>query len=157
MSRRRRPEKRTILPDPKFDDLVVSKFINNLMHKGKKSIAETIFYESLDIISGKLKSNEPLEVFKKALENATPMLEVRSRRIGGSTYQVPIEVNPKRKQALAMRWLIDFARSGGGKSMAERLANELMAAFKNEGATIEKKKNTHKMAEANKAFAHFRI
>ncbi len=157
MSRRRRPEKRTILPDPKFDDLVVSKFINNLMMKGKKSIAETIFYESLDIIGGRLKSNEPLEVFKKALENATPMLEVRSRRIGGSTYQVPIEVNPKRKQALAMRWLIDFARIGGGKSMAERLANELMAAFKNEGATIEKKKNTHKMAEANKAFAHFRI
>ncbi len=157
MSRRRRPEKRTILPDPKFDDLIVSKFINNLMHKGKKSIAETIFYDSLDIIGGKLKSNEPLEVFKKALENATPMLEVRSRRIGGSTYQVPIEVNPKRKQALAMRWIIDFARSGGGKSMAERLANELMAAFKNEGATIEKKKNTHKMAEANKAFAHFRI
>lgn len=157
MSRRRRPEKRTILPDPKFDDLVVSKFINNLMLKGKKSIAETIFYDSLEIIGGKLKSNEPLEVFKKALENATPMLEVRSRRIGGSTYQVPIEVNPKRKQALAMRWLIDFARTGGGKSMAERLANELMAAFKNEGATIEKKKNTHKMAEANKAFAHFRI
>ena len=157
MSRRRRPEKRTILPDPKFDDLIVSKFINNLMMKGKKSIAETIFYDSLDIIGGRLKSNEPLEVFKKALENATPMLEVRSRRIGGSTYQVPIEVNPKRKQALAMRWLIDFARSGGGKSMAERLANELMAAFKNEGATIEKKKNTHKMAEANKAFAHFRI
>ncbi len=157
MSRRRRPEKRTILPDPKFDDLVVSKFINNLMLKGKKSIAETIFYESLEIIGGKLKSNEPLEVFKKALENATPMLEVRSRRIGGSTYQVPIEVNPKRKQALAMRWLIVFARTGGGKSMAERLANELMAAFKNEGATIEKKKNTHKMAEANKAFAHFRI
>ena len=157
MSRRRRPEKRTILPDPKFDDLIVSKFINNLMLKGKKSIAETIFYNSLEIIGGRLKSNEPLEVFKKALENATPMLEVRSRRIGGSTYQVPIEVNPKRKQALAMRWLIDFARSGGGKSMAERLANELMAAFKNEGATIEKKKNTHKMAEANKAFAHFRI
>ncbi len=157
MSRRRRPEKRTILPDPKFDDLVVSKFINNLMLKGKKSIAETIFYNSLEIIGGRLKSNEPLEVFKKALENATPMLEVRSRRIGGSTYQVPIEVNPKRKQALAMRWLIDFARTGGGKSMAERLANELMAAFKNEGATIEKKKNTHKMAEANKAFAHFRI
>ena len=127
------------------------------MLKGKKSIAETIFYNSLEIIGGRLKSNEPLEVFKKALENATPMLEVRSRRIGGSTYQVPIEVNPKRKQALAMRWLIDFARTGGGKSMAERLANELMAAFKNEGATIEKKKNTHKMAEANKAFAHFRI
>jgi len=157
MSRRRRPEKRTILPDPRYGDIVISKFINNLMHKGKKSIAEVIFYDALDLIGKKLKSNEPLEVFKKALENATPLLEVRSRRIGGSTYQVPIEVNPKRKQALAMRWLIDFARLGGGKSMAERLANELMAAFKNEGATIEKKRNTHKMAEANKAFAHFRI
>ena len=157
MARRRRPEIRVILPDPRFGDLVISKFINNLMLKGKKSIAESIFYESLKIISSKLKTDTPEEIFKKALENATPMLEVRSRRIGGSTYQVPIEVNPKRKQALAMRWLIDFSRSGSGKSMAMKLANELISASKNEGSTIEKKRNTHKMAEANKAFAHFRI
>ena len=146
-----------ILPDPRFGDLVISKFINNLMLKGKKSIAEKIFYDSLKIISSKLKIDTPEEIFKKALENATPMLEVRSRRIGGSTYQVPIEVNPKRKQALAMRWLIDFSRTGKGKNMALKLANELISASKNEGSTIEKKKNTHKMAEANKAFAHFRI
>ncbi len=157
MARRRRPEKRLILPDPRFDDLVVSKFINNLMLKGKKSIAENIFYDALEIISSKLKTDEPVDVFRKALENATPMLEVRSRRIGGSTYQVPIEVNPKRKMALAMRWLIDFSRSGSGTSMAVKLANELISASKNEGSTIEKKRNTHKMAEANKAFAHFRI
>ena len=146
-----------ILPDPRFGDLVISKFINNLMLKGKKSIAEKIFYDSLKIISSKLKTDTPEEIFKKALENATPMLEVRSRRIGGSTYQVPIEVNPKRKQALAMRWLIDFSRTGTGKNMALKLANELISASKNEGSTIEKKRNTHKMAEANKAFAHFRI
>ncbi|MCH8273044.1 MAG: 30S ribosomal protein S7 [Candidatus Marinimicrobia bacterium] len=157
MARRRRPEIRVILPDPRFGDLVISKFINNLMLKGKKSIAEKIFYDSLKIISSKLKIDTPEEIFKKALENATPMLEVRSRRIGGSTYQVPIEVNPKRKQALAMRWLIDFSRTGKGKNMALKLANELISASKNEGSTIEKKKNTHKMAEANKAFAHFRI
>ncbi len=157
MSRRRRPERRVILPDPIYGDLVVAKFINNLMLKGKKSVAEKIFYESLEIISGKLKTDTPEDIFKKALENATPMLEVRSRRIGGSTYQVPIEVNPKRKQALAMRWLIDFSRTGTGKSMAIKLANELISASKNEGSTIEKKRNTHKMAEANKAFAHFRI
>ena len=146
-----------ILPDPRFGDLVISKFINNLMLKGKKSIAEKIFYDSLDIISSKLKTDTPEDIFKKALENATPMLEVRSRRIGGSTYQVPIEVNPKRKQALAMRWLIDFSRTSTGKNMAMKLANELISASKNEGSTIEKKRNTHKMAEANKAFAHFRI
>ena len=157
MARRRRPEKRMILPDPRFGDLIISKFINNLMLKGKKSVAEKIFYDSLEIISGKLKTDTPEDIFKKALENATPMLEVRSRRIGGSTYQVPIEVNPKRKQALAMRWLIGFSRSGVGKSMAIKLANELISASKNEGSTIEKKKNTHKMAEANKAFAHFRV
>ena len=157
MARRRRPEIRVILPDPRFGDLVISKFINNLMLKGKKSIAEKIFYDSLKIISSKLKTDTPEEIFKKALENATPMLEVRSRRIGGSTYQVPIEVNPKRKQALAMRWLIDFSRTGTGKNMALKLANELISASKNEGSTIEKKRNTHKMAEANKAFAHFRI
>ncbi len=157
MARRRRPEIRVILPDPRFGDLVISKFINNLMLKGKKSIAEKIFYDSLEIISSKLKTDTPEDIFKKALENATPLLEVRSRRIGGSTYQVPIEVNPKRKQALAMRWLIDFSRTGTGKHMALKLANELISASKNEGSTIEKKRNTHKMAEANKAFAHFRI
>ena len=157
MARRRRPEIRVILPDPRFGDLVISKFINNLMLKGKKSIAEKIFYDSLDLISSKLKTDTPEDIFKKALENATPMLEVRSRRIGGSTYQVPIEVNPKRKQALAMRWLIDFSRTSTGKNMAMKLANELISASKNEGSTIEKKRNTHKMAEANKAFAHFRI
>tara|TARA_Y100001970_G_C13832100_1_gene650244 strand:- start:254 stop:721 length:468 start_codon:yes stop_codon:yes gene_type:complete len=154
--RRRRPERRTINPDPVFSDLVVAKFINNLMKDGKKSIAEKIVYSSLDLIKKKEKTDQPLEIFKKALKNASPVLEVKSRRIGGATYQVPIEIPENRRLALAMRWIISFARSRKGNSMVDRLSAELIAASKNEGSTIKKKEDTHKMAEANKAFAHFR-
>ena len=154
--RRRRPEKREILPDPVYGDLVVAKFINYLMEGGKKSIAERIFYNSLDIISNQLKSNEPLDVFKKAIKNVAPMLEVKSKRIGGATYQVPMEVAESRKIALAMRWILNYSRSRKGKTMSNRLAAELIAASNNEGSSVKKKEDTHKMAEANKAFAHFR-
>ena len=154
--RRRRPEKRTILPDPIYNDLVVAKFINYIMVGGKKSIAERIFYNSLDIISSQLKSDEPLDVFKKAIKNVAPMLEVKSKRIGGATYQVPMEVAEGRKMALAMRWILNYSRSRKGKTMSNRLAAELIAASKNEGSSVKKKEDTHKMADANKAFAHFR-
>jgi len=154
--RRRRPEKRTILPDPIYNDLVVAKFINYIMVGGKKSIAEKIFYNSLEIISNQMKSNEPLDVFKKAIKNVAPMLEVKSKRIGGATYQVPMEVAESRKMALAMRWILNYSRSRKGKTMSNRLAAELMAASNNEGSSVKKKEDTHKMAEANKAFAHFR-
>ena len=154
--RRRRPEKRTILPDPIYNDLVVAKFINYLMEGGKKSIAEKIFYNSLDIITSQLKSDEPLDVFKKAIKNVAPMLEVKSKRIGGATYQVPMEVAESRKIALAMRWILNYSRSRKGKTMSNRLAAELIAASNNEGSSVKKKEDTHKMAEANKAFAHFR-
>ena len=154
--RRRRPEKRTILPDPIYNDLVVAKFINYIMVGGKKSVAEKIFYNSLEIISNQMKSNEPLDVFKKAIKNVAPMLEVKSKRIGGATYQVPMEVADSRKMALAMRWILNYSRSRKGKTMSNRLAAELIAASKNEGASVKKKEDTHKMAEANKAFAHFR-
>lgn len=155
MRRRRAPE-RKILPDPKYGSVLVSKFINNLMKDGKKSIAEKIFYNAMDIISEKMKTDNPLEVFNKAIENVAPILEVRSRRVGGATYQVPVEVREKRRISLAIRWLITYARSRGEKTMALRLANEIMAAYRNEGAAIKKREDTHKMAEANKAFAHFR-
>ena len=154
--RRRRPEKRKILPDPIFKDLVVAKFVNYLMWDGKKSVAEKIFYNSLDIIKQKIKDEEPIEVFKKALDNTAPVLEVKSKRIGGATYQVPVEVSKSRKMALAMRWILSFSRSRKGQNMETRLAAELMAAFNNEGSSIKKKEDTHKMAEANKAFSHFR-
>ena len=154
--RRRRPEKRTILPDPNYKDYTVAKFINYLMKNGKKSIAEKIFYNSLNIISEKEKTDDPIDVFKKALENVSPTLEVKSKRIGGATYQVPMEVSTSRKLSLAMRWILGFSRSRKGKTMSNRLAAELIAAAKNEGSSIKKKEDTHKMAEANKAFAHFR-
>ena len=154
--RRRRPEKRTILPDPIYKDLIVAKFINYLMVGGKKSIAEKIFYNSLDIISSQLKTDDPLDVFKKAIKNVAPMLEVKSKRIGGATYQVPMEVADNRKIALAMRWILIYSRSRKGKTMSNRLASELIAASNNEGSSVKKKEDTHKMAEANKAFAHFR-
>jgi len=155
MSRRRKPEARTIQPDPQFDDLVVAKFINNLMFKGKKSTAESIFYSAMEKIKDKVKS-EGLEIFKQALENVGPRLEVKSKRIGGSTYQVPIEVSSQRRQALAMRWLISFARNRGGKTMSDRLAAEFIAAANQDGGAVKKREDTHRMAEANKAFAHFR-
>jgi small subunit ribosomal protein S7 len=155
MPRRRRPQKRVILPDPKFKDLIVAKFINGLMYDGKKSVAEKSFYAALDTVEKKLKK-DPLVVFKKAMENVAPMLEVKSRRVGGATYQVPIEVRDNRKQALSIRWLIRYSRLRNEKTMAERMASEFMMAFKNEGGSVKKKEDTHKMAEANKAFAHFR-
>ena len=154
--RRRRPEKRTILPDPLFNDMLAAKFINNIMSDGKKSLAETIFYTSIEKIENSTKSKDGLEIFKKAINNVSPMLEVKSKRIGGATYQVPIEVPENRKIALAMRWIISFAQSRKGNSMSDRLAAELLAAYKNEGSAVKKKEDTHKMAEANKAFAHFR-
>ncbi len=153
--RRRRPEKREILPDPVYNDLVVTKFVNNLMTSGKKSISERIFYKSLEIAATKSKENDGLAVFKKALENVAPVLEVKSKRIGGATYQVPVEISKNRKMALAMRWIIQYSKSRKGQTMADRLAAELVAASNNEGSSIKKKEDTHKMAEANKAFAHF--
>jgi len=152
--RRRRPEKREILPDPVFNDLVVTKFVNNLMTSGKKSISERIFYKSLKIAESQSK-DDGLSIFKQALENVSPALEVKSKRIGGATYQVPVEVSRNRKMALAMRWIIQYSKSRKGKTMADRLAAELVAASNNEGSSIKKKEDTHKMAEANKAFAHF--
>ena len=152
--RRRRPEKREILPDPVFNDLVVTKFVNNLMTSGKKSISERIFYKSLEIAETQSK-DDGLSIFKQALENVAPALEVKSKRIGGATYQVPVEVSRNRKMALAMRWIIQYSKSRKGKTMADRLAAELVAASNNEGSSIKKKEDTHKMAEANKAFAHF--
>ena len=154
--RRRRPEKRTILPDPTYKDYTVAKFINYLMKNGKKSIAEKIFYDSLSIISDKEKNEDAIDVFKKALSNVSPALEVKSKRIGGATYQVPMEVSQSRKLSLAMRWILGFSRGRKGKTMSNRLAAELIAAANNEGSSIKKKEDTHKMAESNKAFAHFR-
>lgn len=155
MARRRRAEKREILPDPKYQSIKIAKFINNLMERGKKSTAEGIFYKALDIIDQRSKG-QGVETFEKALRNAQPLLEVKSRRVGGSTYQVPVEVRSDRGQALASRWLISFAKARSGKNMAEKLAGEFMAAAAGEGATIKKREDTHRMAEANKAFAHFR-
>ena len=154
--RRRRPEKRVILPDPIYNDVVVARFINYIMKKGKKSIAEKILYGSLDLIKEKTKDDTPIDVFKKALENVAPVVEVKSKRVGGATYQVPLEVSQNRRVALAMRWILSYARSRKGKTMANRLASELIAASNKEGSAYKKKEDTHKMAEANKAFAHFR-
>jgi len=155
MSRRRRAQERKILPDPKYKSDLVAKFINGLMLDGKRSIAEHIFYDAMDLIEAKTKK-DPLSVFHKAMENSAPVLEVKSRRVGGATYQVPIEVRDKRRRTLSIRWLVSFARSRSERTMAEKLANEFMAAANGEGATIKKKDDTHRMAEANKAFAHFR-
>jgi small subunit ribosomal protein S7 len=153
--RRREVPKRPIIPDPKYHDKMVAKFINGLMLDGKKSVAERICYGSFDLIQEKT-SQDPLDVFKKAIKNAMPAIEVKSRRVGGSTYQVPVEVRPERKLALAMRWLIGYARDRGEKTMQERLAAEFLEAAGNRGATVKKKEDTHRMAEANKAFAHYR-
>ncbi len=155
MSRRSRAELRETPPDPRFESRMVTKFINNLMYDGKKSIAEKIFYDAMDIVEQR-SGQSGVQVFEQALTNAKPSLEVKSRRVGGATYQVPIEVRPERRAALATRWLIGFARARSEKSMAERLAGELLAASRGEGTTIKKKDDTHRMAEANKAFAHYR-
>ncbi len=155
MSRRSRAEKRVVEPDPRFESTTATKFINSLMLDGKKSIAESIFYDALEMAEER--SGQPgMNVFRQALTNAKPALEVKSRRVGGATYQVPIEVRPERRTALAIRWLISFARGRPEKTMAERLAGELLAASKGEGSTIKRKDDTHRMAEANKAFAHYR-
>ena len=155
MSRKGPAPKRKILPDPKFKDKTITKFINKLMWDGKKSTAERIFYKSLDAVQEKT-GEEGLKVFRQALENLKPVLEVRSRRVGGSNYQVPVEVRPDRKVSLAMRWLINYSRDRHDKSMVNCLANEIMDAFNNRGNAIKKKEETHKMAEANRAFSHFR-
>lgn len=155
MSRRSRAEVREIVGDPKFDSQLAAKFVNTLMLGGKKSVAESIFYEALDMVEEK-SGQSGLQVFNQAVQNAKPALEVKSRRVGGATYQVPVEVRPERRDALAIKWLISFARGRGERSMAERLANELLSASRNEGSTIKKKDDTHRMAEANKAFAHYR-
>lgn len=155
MPRKKKVIKREILPDPKYHDVLVAKFINNILRKGKKSVAEAILYRALGIIEEKTKESG-LEVFRKAVENVQPTLEVKSRRVGGSTYQVPIEVRSNRREALAIRWLISYAKSRNETTMADKLAGELIAAWKEEGAAIKKKEDTHRMAEANKAFAHFR-
>ena len=155
MPRRREVPKRRIIPDPKFKDKLVTKFTNTLMLGGKKSTAEGILYGALDIIQERHKE-DPLEVFRKALDNVKPKLEVKSRRVGGATYQVPVEVRPERRVALAMRWLVTYARERGEKTMRERLAGELRDAAEGRGNAVKKKDDTHKMAEANKAFAHYR-
>jgi small subunit ribosomal protein S7 len=153
--RRRRPVKREQLPDPKFGSKLVSKFINCMMIQGKKGIAETSFYKAMDIIQKKTQK-DPIEVFVQALENAKPLVEVKSRRVGGATYQVPVEIRPERRQALGIRWLVTNSRNRSEKTMFEKLAGELMDAFNNTGTSIKKKEDTHKMAEANKAFAHYK-
>ena len=156
MSRRRKPEIRVILPDPKYKNLVVTKFMNMVMEDGKKSVAEKIVYGALDQIATKKKSNEPAVILQAAFDNVAPSVEVKSRRVGGATYQVPVEVRSTRRTTLAMRWVIDAASKRGEKSMADRLAGELMDASEHRGAAVKKREDTHKMAEANKAFAHFR-
>lgn len=155
MPRRRVAEKRDILPDPKYSSKIVSKFINVMLEDGKKSIAERIFYGAFDIIKEKT-GQDPLKVFKTALDNVKPVIEVKPRRVGGATYQVPVEIRPQRRTALALRWIIKYARERSEKTMKERLAGELLDAFNNTGASIKKKEDTHRMAEANKAFAHYR-
>ncbi len=155
MSRRHAAEKREVLPDAKFGDKVLTKFMNNLMVDGKKSIAERIVYNAMDRVENKIKRS-PLEVFHEALENIQPSVEVKSRRVGGATYQVPVEVRPERREALAIRWLINASRSRNEKTMEERLAGELMDAVQSRGSAVKKREDTHKMAEANKAFSHYR-
>ena len=156
MARRREIPKRKIVPDPKFGDRMVAKFANVLMFGGKKSTAEQIVYTAFDTVQERGGGEEALKMFKKALDNVKPMVEVKSRRVGGATYQVPVEVRPERRAALAMRWLITYARDRGERTMAERLANEILDAAQNRGAAVKKKEDTHKMAEANKAFSHYR-
>ncbi len=153
------PKKRYILPDPKFNDVMVTKFVNNLMLNGKKNKSFMIFYNALDIVAAKIKDDEktPLEIWKKAIDNVTPSVEVKSRRIGGATFQVPMEIRAERKQSISMKNMIAFARKRRGKGMAQRLAEEIIAAYNEEGGAFKRKEEIHRMAEANKAFAHFRI
>jgi len=155
MSRRHAAEKREVIPDPKFGDIVVTKFMNAIMYEGKKSVAENIVYGAFDIVEGRAKV-EPLGIFKQALDNVAPAVEVRSRRVGGATYQVPVEVRNERRQALAIRWIINAARGRNDKTMVERLSAELLDAANNRGNAVKKREETHRMAEANRAFSHYR-
>ena len=157
--RKTKPKKRILLPDPKFHDPYVTRFVNNLMYQGKKSIAYGIFYDALDIVGEKMKDSDkaPLEIWKKALENVTPQVEVKSRRVGGANFQVPTEVRPERKISISMKNLIMYARKRSAHTMSDKLAAEILAAYNNEGAAFKRKEDMHKMAEANKAFAHFRF
>ena len=155
MSRRHAAEKREVLPDPKFGDIVVTKFMNSIMYEGKKSVAETIVYGAFDVIRSKAKG-DPIEVFRQALDNVKPAVEVRSRRVGAATYQVPVEVRPERRQALAIRWLIIAARARNEKTMVDRLSAELLDASNNRGSAVKKREDTHRMADANRAFSHYR-
>jgi len=156
MARRRHAEQRDILPDPRYNSVLVTRFVNCVMRRGKKSTAERAFYGALDLIGQRVKDAEPLEVFLRAVENVKPVLEVKSRRVGGANYQVPVEVRPERRASLAIRWMIQSAKSRSEKTMRERLASELIDAFNNTGIAVKKKEDTHRMAEANRAFAHYR-
>jgi small subunit ribosomal protein S7 len=156
MPRKKLLDKRPVSPDPKFNSVLVAKFTNGLMGDGKKTIARRLFYDAMEIIGGKIADQEALSVFEGAMENVRPRVEVKSRRVGGATYQVPVEVRPERRNALAIRWIINFSKGRSGQTMSEKLAAELLDAFNNRGASVKKKDDTHKMAEANKAFAHYR-
>ena len=155
--RKQKPKKRITLPDPKFNDVLVTKFVNNMMKGGKKNTSYKIFYDAMDIVTDKMKEENPVEVFKKALSNVTPAVEVKSRRIGGATFQIPTEIYASRKQSIGIKSLIGAARKRHEKSMAMKLAGEILSAFKEEGTAFKKKEDTHRMAEANKAFSHFRF
>jgi small subunit ribosomal protein S7 len=156
MPRRRVAAKREVLPDPKFGSTLLAKFVNHVMESGKKSVAERIVYGALDIVKDKL-SKDPIEVFEQAMENIAPMVEVKARRVGGATYQVPVEVRASRRNALAMRWMVEYSRKRGEKSMRQRLAGEMMDASQGKGAAVKKREDVHRMAEANKAFSHYRF
>ena len=156
MPRRKVIARRQIDPDPRFNSVLVSKFINGIMVDGKKSVARNIFYDAMDILQKRISDAEPMAVFEKAMDKVRPRVEVKSRRVGGATYQVPIEVRPERRNALAIRWLVDFSLKRSGKTMAEKLAAELMDAYNDRGSSVKKREDTHKMADANKAFAHYR-
>ena len=156
MPRRREVQKRPIIPDPKYGEKIITSFVNAMMKDGKKSTAERIMYETIDLIEKRDQTEEPLKIFKKAIENCRPAVEVRSRRVGGSTYQVPVEVRPERRNALAFRWLIDASRKRSEKTMVDRLCGELLDAYNYRGSAVRKKEETHRMADANKAFAHYR-
>jgi len=156
MSRRNIASRRPIDPDPRYNSVLVTKFTNGLMERGKKSVAMRIFYDAMDVVTSRISDQDPITVFEEAMENVRPKVEVKSRRVGGATYQVPMEVRQSRRNALAIRWIIGFAKSRSGKSMSDKLAAELMDAYNNRGAAVKKRDDTHRMAEANKAFAHYR-
>lgn len=155
MSRRKRTHKREVIPDPVYKDVVIAKFVNKMMYQGQKAVAQRMFYGALDELNGKVPNEEPMAILKKALENCKPSLEVRSRRVGGATYQVPVDVRPSRRLALAMRWLIQYARERGEKDFSKRLAGEIMDAYNNRGNAVKKREDVHRMAEANRAFSHY--